>query len=65
MTDKVNKSQTYTVWVGGVPDVEDVDIDKALKVLRHWLVRGYDDAVIEITNKKSHTFAQLFDTQEK
>lgn len=37
----------YIVWVGGVPDYEGHDRKKAEAILREWVAKGYDDAVIE------------------
>ena len=38
---------TYTVWVGGIPDVQEVDHATAVEVSSEWIVKGYDDVVIE------------------
>jgi len=38
---------TYTVWVGGIPDVERVTYAKAVEVSDGWIADGYDDVVIE------------------
>jgi hypothetical protein len=38
---------TYTVWVGGIPDVERVTYAKAVEVHDEWIADGYDDVVIE------------------
>jgi len=37
----------YTVWVGGVPDIEDIDIEWAKEIADEWREQGYDDVVIE------------------
>ena len=39
--------QTYTVWVGGVPDLENIDIEWAKEIADEWREQGYDDVVIE------------------
>ena len=41
--------QTYTVWVGGVPDLENIDIEWAKEIADEWREQGYDDVVIEKT----------------
>ena len=43
MTDQIK----YTVWVGGVPDIENVDIEWAKEIADEWREQGYDDVVIE------------------
>ena len=43
MTDQIK----YTVWVGGVDIVEDVDLELAEEVYSEWIDEGYDDVVIE------------------
>lgn len=48
---KTNAKAKYTVWVGGIPDVENVELSKALRVLKYWISLGYDDAVIEMSIK--------------
>lgn len=40
--------QTYTVWVGGIPDVEGVSRECALKIYREWVEKGFDDVIVEI-----------------
>lgn len=37
---------TYTVWVGGIPDIEGVSFSTAQKVYKEWLDQGYDDILI-------------------
>ena len=39
----------YSVWVGGVEDVENVTIDVALEIMSEWQQKGYRDVVIERT----------------
>ena len=41
--------KTYTVWLGGIPDVEGVTLEKALTVYAEWIDEGHDDVVIEET----------------
>lgn len=38
---------TYTVWVGGIPDVEGVDLETAQEVHDEWVADGYDQIQIE------------------
>lgn len=38
---------TYTVWVGGVPDVEGVDLETATEIFEEWHLRGYRDVEME------------------
>lgn len=38
---------TYTVWVGGIEDVEGVDYETAQEVYQEWIDEGYDDIKIE------------------
>ena len=40
--------KTFTVWVGGIPDVEGVTFEKALQVFKDWISQGYDDVVLEV-----------------
>ena len=40
--------KTFTVWVGGIPDVEGVTLEKAMQVFKDWISQGYDDVVIEV-----------------
>ena len=37
----------YTVWVGGVADLENIDIEWAKEIADEWREQGYDDVVIE------------------
>ena len=41
------KDKRYTVWIGGIQDVEGVDYETALEVHQEWINKGYDDSVIE------------------
>lgn len=38
---------TYTVWVGGIADVERVDFETATEILEEWRGKGYDDVLVE------------------
>tara|TARA_Y100001963_G_C6739520_1_gene428200 strand:- start:1024 stop:1341 length:318 start_codon:yes stop_codon:yes gene_type:complete len=38
---------TYTVWVGGIPDVEEVDQATAMEVAIEWRDKGYDDVLVK------------------
>jgi hypothetical protein len=38
---------TYTVWVGGVPCVENADLFTAMTTAFEWFEEGYDDVQIE------------------
>ena len=38
---------TYTVWVGGIPDVEGATAEFAQDVYQEWIDKGYDDVQIE------------------
>ncbi len=42
---------TYTVWVGGVPDIENVNLEEARKVYHYWVKLGYDDVHLEINDQ--------------
>jgi len=37
----------YTVWVGGVPDLENINIEYAEEIADEWREQGYDDVRIE------------------
>jgi len=39
--------EKYTVWVGGIADVEGVDYAEAQEVHAEWVEKGYDDVIIE------------------
>ncbi len=39
---------TYTVWIGGIADLENASLEKATEVLNQWQAEGYTDAVIEL-----------------
>ena len=43
----MSDSNTYTVWVGGVPDVEGATKQHAEQIASEWIDKGYDDVVIE------------------
>lgn len=38
---------TFTVWVGGIPDVEHVSLALAQTIRDEWIEQGYDDVIIE------------------
>ena len=44
---------SYSVWVGGVEDVENVTIDVALECVAVWQQQGYRDVVLELTQDKN------------
>lgn len=46
---------TYTTWVGGIPDIEGVDYDIAVRVRDEWVDKGYDDVVIEEDGRDAHS----------
>ena len=39
---------TYTVWIGGIPDVEGVSLTVAKSISSQWLELGYDDVAITL-----------------
>ncbi len=43
----MSDSNTYTVWIGGIPDLERATKQEAEKVYAYWVDKGYDDVVIE------------------
>ena len=45
----------YTVWVGGVPDVEDVDMEWAKEIADEWREQGYDDVAITAWDNSCQT----------
>jgi hypothetical protein len=38
--------KTYTVWIGGIPDIENVSYVLAKKIYQAWIDQGYDDVLI-------------------
>ncbi len=42
------QTNIYTVWLGGIPDVEGVTLDQATEVAKQWLDDGYDDVIVEL-----------------
>lgn len=38
---------TYTVWIGGIADVEAVSFKEAESIYNQWIDEGYDDVIIE------------------
>lgn len=40
-------NMVYTVWVGGIPDIENVSFNKAKQVFNYWVSLGYDDVQME------------------
>ena len=40
---------SYSVWVGGVEDVENVTIDVALEIMSEWQQKGYRDVALSFT----------------
>lgn len=42
-----SNEEKYTVWVGGIPDVENVSKEEAEVVAKEWRDKGYDDVIIE------------------
>jgi hypothetical protein len=45
---QTNTTNTYTVWVGGIADIENAPLDKAQLIYQQWIDQGYDDVVIEL-----------------
>jgi hypothetical protein len=43
----------YSVWVGGVEDVENVTIDVALEVVSQWQQKGYRDVALAFTKNSN------------
>jgi len=37
----------YVVWVGGVADYEGDSLEEAKSVHQEWIMKGYDDAILE------------------
>lgn len=48
-----SNEEKYTVWVGGVPDVENVSKEEAEVVAKEWRDKGYDDVIIEAEGGES------------
>lgn len=46
--------KTYTVWIGGIPDIENVSYALAKKIYQAWIDQGYDDVLITEDWKGSH-----------
>lgn len=49
---KTETNEKFTVWIGGIPDAENVDKSKALEILKYWESLGYDDVIIESEGKQ-------------
>jgi len=48
-------SNKYTVWVGGVPDVENVSMNEAHDIYLEWVKMGYDDVCIELDDNSKES----------
>ena len=44
-------NQLFTVWVGGIPDVEGVSLKQAHEIAEEWIRRGFDDVLIQLNNE--------------
>ena len=54
MTDIIEvDEEVYTVWAGGVPDIKNVDLGRALYRYDKLIDYGHDDVCIERVEKNS------------
>lgn len=49
MTNNQKTADTYTVWVGGIADIENAPLDKAQLIYQELLDDGFDDVILEKT----------------
>jgi len=46
--------KTYTVWIGGIPDIEHISYALAKKIYQAWIDQGYEDVLITEDWKGNH-----------